>query len=255
MNSHPARVTGGPMRLSKALITVLLLVVAFDARPSAQPPRRGRFVAGEILVKFRPGANASAKADAHRQGGGSPRAEITRTGVQRVAVPAGAESAAIARYRQNPNVLYSEPNFIRSVPAPGSLAPAAPVVPGDHNFKEQWALHNTGQEFYCIPWIGGDLCFYVGTPDADIDAPEAWAISTGSPAVSVAVIDPGIDYTHPDLAANYAGGYDFFNGDADPMDDHGHGTHVSGTIGAAANNGVGVAGINWHVKIQAVKFL
>jgi thermitase len=248
------------MRLSKALVTILLVLVAFDARPSAQTPRRGRFIAGEILVKFRPGANASAKADAHRQGGGSRLNEITRTGVQRVAVPAGGESAAIARYRQNPNVLYSEPNFIRSVPSPNALAPAAPVVPGDHNFKEQWALHNTGQEFYCIPWIGGDLCFYVGTPDADIDAPEAWAISTGSPAVGVAVIDTGIDYTHPDLAANYAGGYDFFNLDADPMDDHGHGTHVSGTIAAAMNNLTGdpaaqegVVGVAPHARIFAYK--
>ena len=248
------------MRLSKALITVVLLVVAFDARPSAQPPRRGRFVDGEILVKFRPGANASAKADAHRQGGGSPLSEIMRTGVQRIAVPRGGEAAAMARYRQNPNVLYSEPNFIRSVPAPNALAPAAPVVPGDHNFKEQWALHNTGQEFYCIPWIGGDLCFYVGTPDADIDAPEAWAISTGSPAVSVAVIDTGIDYTHPDLAANYAGGYDFFNLDADPMDDHGHGTHVAGTIAAAMDNLTGdpaapegVVGVAPHARLLAYK--
>jgi thermitase len=248
------------MRFSKALVVVLLVLVAFDARPSAQGPRRGRFVAGEILVKFRPGANASAKAETHRAGGGSPLSEITRTGVQRVAVPAGGESAAIARYRQNPNVLYSEPNFIRSVPAPNALAPAAPVVPGDHNFKEQWALHNTGQEFYCIPWIGGDLCFYVGTPDADIDAPEAWAISTGSPAVSVAVIDTGIDYTHPDLSANYAGGYDFFNLDSDPMDDHGHGTHVSGTIAAAMNNLTGdpaaqegVVGVAPQARIFAYK--
>ena len=247
------------MRLSKALVTLLLLLLAFDARPSAQTPRRGRFVAGEILVKFRPGANASAKADAHRQGGGSLLNEIARTGVQRVAVPAGSEAAAIARYRQNPNVLYSEPNFIRSVPAPNALAPAAPVVPGDHHFKEQWALHNTGQEFYCIPWIGGDLCFYVGTPDADIDAPQAWAISTGNP-IGVAVIDTGIDYTHPDLAANYAGGYDFFNLDDDPMDDHGHGTHVSGTIAAAMDNLTGdpatpegVVGVAPHARLYAYK--
>src|SRR4029079_17024522 len=84
--------------------------------------------------------------------------------------------------------------------------------------------------------IFGDLCLYGGTADADIDAPEAWAISTGSPAVTVAVIDPGIDYTHPDLAANYAGGYNFVSGDANPMDDHGHGTHVSGIIAAALDN-------------------
>src|SRR5205814_4525122 len=112
----------------------------------------------------------------------------------------------------------------------------------------------------CIPWIFGNLCFYVGTPDADIDAPEAWTISTGTPAVTVAVIDTGIDYTNPDLAANYAGGYDFVNLDADPMDDHGHGTHVSGTIAAAMNNltgdpaaDEGVVGVAPNTRILAYK--
>ena len=149
---------------------------------------------------------------------------------------------------------------MRSVPTLNLQAAGSDVIPGDRNFAEQWALHNTGQEFYCIPWIFGDLCFYVGTPDADIDAPEAWAISTGSPAVTVAVIDTGIDYTHPDLAANYAGGYDFVNLDSDPMDDHGHGTHVSGTIAAAMNNPTGdpgadegVVGVAPHARILAYK--
>jgi subtilisin family serine protease len=82
------------------------------------------------------------------------------------------------------------------------------------------------------------LCFYVGTNDADIDAPEAWGISTGMP-VTVAVIDTGIDYTHPDLAANYDGGINFVEPGTAPFDDHGHGTHVSGTIAAALNNPTG----------------
>ena len=112
---------------------------------------------------------------------------------------------------------------------------------------------------------------------AKINAPTAWDTNTGSSDILVAVSDTGMDYTHPDLAANVwtnpgeipgngkdddgngyiddVHGWDFANNDSDPMDDHGHGTHVSGTIGAAANNGVGVAGVNWHVKIQALKFL
>src|SRR3954470_13097046 len=154
------------MRLGKAIITVILVLFAFTARFSAQPASGGRFVAGEILVKFRPGVNASARADAHRQAGGSLLNAITRTGVQRVAVTAGSEAAAMARYQRNPNVLYAEPNFIRRVPTLSSGTAAADVLPGDHYFHEQWALHNTGQEFYCIPWLFGDLCFYVGTPDA-----------------------------------------------------------------------------------------
>ncbi|MBU4271129.1 MAG: S8 family serine peptidase [Planctomycetes bacterium] len=110
-----------------------------------------------------------------------------------------------------------------------------------------------------------------------IDAPDAWTITTGSSSVVVAVIDTGVDYTHVDLAANIwtnpgeiAGngidddrngfvddvyGYDFVNNDGDPMDDNSHGTHVSGTIAAVANNGVGVAGVNWSSSIMALKFL
>jgi thermitase len=224
------------MRLSKALLAVTLVIFAFTLRSSAQTASGPPLVAAEILVKFRPGANANAKADAHRQGRGTPSNEIARTGVQLVRVAAGDESAAIARYQRNPNVLYAEPNFIRSIPVPASHAPSSEVIPGDYYFDELWALHNTGQLFYCMPWIDGELCFYIGTPDADIDAPEAWAISTGSVNVKVAVIDSGLDYTHPDLAAKYAGGDDFIFNDGDPMDDHGHGTHVAGTIAAAMNN-------------------
>jgi hypothetical protein len=101
--------------------------------------------------------------------------------------------------------------------------------------------------------------FYIGTADADIDAPEAWGISTGNTVV-VAVIDTGIDYTHPDLMFNYAGGVDFVNGDGDPMDDHGHGTHVSGTIAASLNNVTGdpsaeegVVGVAPNARIVAYK--
>jgi thermitase len=248
------------MRLIKALVALTLVAFALTARPSAQTPGTGPVVTGQILVKFRPGANAAAKADAHRVTGGRVVNEIARTGVQLVAVQAGDETGAINRYRRNPNVLYAERNFIRSVPTPANHAAGTEVVPGDHFFKEQWALHNTGQQFFCIPWIDGqELCFYVGTNDADIDAPEAWAISTGTP-VTVAVIDTGIDYTHPDLAANYAGGINFVTPGSTPFDDHGHGTHVSGTIAAALNNLTGnpadeegVVGVAPNARILAYK--
>lgn len=247
------------MRLSNALLALTLVVFAFTVRTSAQTGNAGSFAAGEIIVKFRPGANANAKADAHRQNGGRQLDEIARTGVQLVAVSAGDETGAIARYRRNPNVLYAEPNFVRRIPTPISHDPGSEVMPGDYYFREQWALHNTGQLFYCIIPGFPEFCFYIGTPDADIDAREAWAITTGN-AVTVAVIDSGIDYTHPDIAANFAGGDDFVFNDGDPMDDHGHGTHVSGTIAAAVNNLTGnpaeeegVVGVAPNARILAYK--
>ena len=110
------------------------------------------------------------------------------------------------------------------------------------------------------PGLPASCARYSGTPDADIDAPEAWAISRGSSNVTVAVIDSGVDYTHPDLAANYAGGDDFVFGDGDPMDDHGHGTHVAGTIAASMNNPTGtpaaaegVVGVAPNARILAYK--
>jgi len=240
-----------------ALVALTLIVVVPSAPQSQQgPPRR----AGEILVTFAPGAAASTKADAHRQAGGRVMAEIARTGVQRVAVATGDEAGAIARYARNPNVRFAEPNYIRRIPELASHGASSPVLPSDTYFDDQYGLHNVGQNFYCIPFLGDELCFYTSTADADIDAPEAWAMSTGSPSVIVAVIDSGIDYTHPDLAANYVGGYNFIDDNPDPMDVHGHGTHVSGTIAAALDNPTGapaasegVVGVAPNVKLLVYK--
>jgi hypothetical protein len=153
----------------------------------------------------------------------------------------------------SPWVDYVEPDFAFSTAA----------TPDDPSFMQLWGLHNTGQSG--------------GVADADIDALEAWDITTGSRDVVIAVIDTGVDYTHPDLAANMwtnpgeipgdgldndgngfvddVYGWDFANNDSNPMDDNEHGTHVAGTIGAVGGNARGVAGVNWQVSIMALKFL
>ena len=90
-----------------------------------------------------------------------------------------------------------------------------------------------------------------------INAPEAWDISTGSDDVYVVVIDSGVDYTHSDLAANYSHTYsrNFTSGKINNPDDHGHGTHVSGIIGAIGDNAEGVAGVNWRTKIISIRIM
>ncbi len=177
-----------------------------------------------------------------------------------VQVADGANLKAVAtQYAGNPNVAFVEPNYTYN----------ASVFPNDPSFGSLYGMHNTGQTG--------------GTIDADIDAPEAWDIATGSATIIVGVIDTGVDYNHPELAGNMwtndaelngvAGIDDDANGIVDdiygarwtngtgaptsgnPFDDHYHGTHVSGTIGAAGNNALGVVGVNWNVRIMGLKFL
>lgn len=174
--------------------------------------------------------------------------------------------SAIRAYRADPNIEYAEPNYLYSINA-------TTVTPNDPDFSKQWALNNTGQMYPPT----GRWGWPPGTPDADIDAPEAWATTTGGSGLVVAVVDTGIDLKHRDLAANLwvnateqagkagldddkngytddVSGWDFVNNDADPTDDNGHGTHVAGIIAAQGNNNLDVSGVCWQAKIMALKF-
>jgi thermitase len=90
---------------------------------------------------------------------------------------------------------------------------------------------------------------------ANIRAPQGWDLSTGSAAVTIAIVDTGVDYAHPDLAGKLTSGYDFVNNDDIPQDDNGHGTHVAGIAAASSNNATGVAGVSWGARIMPVKVL
>src|SRR5262245_24637182 len=155
-----------------------------------------------------------------------------------------------------PRVLYVEPVF----------EVTTQLTPNDTRFGEMWGLNNTGQV------VGGQT----GVAGADISAVQAWDVSTGSNSVVVGVIDTGVDFNHPDLAANIwsapssftvtvggqtitcpAGshGFNAVANTCSPLDDNNHGTHTSGTIGARGNNGSGVVGVNWTTSVMGLKFL
>ncbi|MHC4754236.1 MAG: S8 family serine peptidase, partial [Planctomycetota bacterium] len=153
----------------------------------------------------------------------------------------------VTAYNNDPGVEYAELNYMISIG----------LTPNDPLYSIQWPLNNTGQMY---PY-SGTYNSPPGTPDSDIDAPQAWDIHTGSSEIIVAVVDTGVDYTHRDLDenmwtdANGCYGYDFVNEDNDPIDDHGHGTHCSGIIAAEGNNGLDIAGVCFKAKIMALKML
>jgi subtilase family serine protease len=213
-------------------------------------------VAREVIVKFRQPPTASDLTQIRADGDTSDIRAIGRAGIFRLRSRSRNVPALLATVRRRPDVVYAEPNFIVRITS----------EPNDPQFPQLWALKNVGQVFEGV----------AGVPGADIHAVPAWGISLGSTANVVAVIDTGIDYTHPDLVANLwsapsdytvnidgvpitcAAGTHGFNAitrTCDPLDDEDHGSHVSGTIGATGDNGIGVVGINWTTRLMAIKFI
>jgi subtilisin family serine protease len=207
-------------------------------------------VPGEIIVKVRGGTTPEAFGAILADSGAEGQEALADVGDAQIIKLRirGAVAAAQRNLSGNSWVEYAQPNYIVH----------ADLVPNDPSYGQLWGLKNTGQT------IGASS----GTPGADISAERAWNVTTGSPGVIVGVVDTGIDYNHPDLAAtvwsNPGGvngcptgthGYNAITRTCDPNDDHYHGTHCSGTIGAVGNNGVGVVGVNWTVKLMGLKFL
>ena len=245
------------MRWLAALLGGLLVLVAglpMTAQAVVGQEQAAAQAADGILVRFKAGVSNAQRGRVLSAAGCNQLKRFRLVdGLTLAEVQQGMSmQAALAQLKASSSVLYAEPNYIVT----------AAAVPNDPRFAELYGLDNTGQTG--------------GTPDADIDAPEAWDIQTGTDVV-VAVIDTGLDYNHEDIVGNVwtnpgeipnngidddnngyvddVMGWDFVNNDNDPFDDNDHGTHVSGTIAAVGNNAIGVAGVNWSARIMPLKFL
>jgi subtilisin family serine protease len=257
MRDRPAR----RLLLAAALASALVAAAVASAANGRHAAPKPSAVPGSIIVGFKANVSAKGRAGVLNAVDARPTKRFAQINSTVVSVAPSTTSWTIRTLEQDARVAYAEPNFILH----------AATTPNDPSFAQEWGLNNTGQQ----------VNFTSGTPDADIDAPEAWSVSTGSSNVTVAVIDTGVDVGHADLAQNiwinqgedcpgcrtngvdddgdgYVDdwrGWDFVNHDNDPTDDNGHGTHVAGTIAAAGNNGIGTTGVTWNSKIMPLKFL
>ena len=177
------------------------------------PEIKGDYVEDEILVRFAPttGDAQAAASACFVNGQVEISSELGAVGASLLKISSGSVAEAIARAESCPHILFAEPNYYLY---------AVDTLPNDPNWVNQYGLNN-------------------------IRAPQGWDTTTGSTAVVIAIVDTGVDLTHPDLASKIVAGYDFVNNDAVAQDDNGHGSHVAGIAAAFTDNGAGVAGTSW----------
>jgi Subtilase family len=237
---HPGQTDELPLDIPTVLdssVTAADPVTPWDGISAPAPP----YGSDRILIKPKRGTGPAALANFHTARG----AKVLRTfermgGLQVISVPAGETvPGLVAKYEQSGLVEFAEPDYTAQVAA---------TLPNDPYFTNNllWGLYNYGQSG--------------GTPHADIDATDAWDVLTSASNIIIAVLDTGVRFTHQDLAANMwvnpvDGGHGFnaLVPSNTPADDEGHGTLVSGVLGAVGNNGLGVTGVAWQVQIMACK--
>ena len=257
-------------------VTLRREVAVAPAAPVADRPAvavgEEDFDAAEVLVRFRPGVSRERMEEVAASLNDQVEDEIESVeGLTSIDDLDDADAERVAaEYASLPEVEYAEPNYRinlgpvgvsdgRPFPAPDASLPQG--SPNDPRFADQWGLLNTGQKG--------------GRAQADISAFAAWDKTRGSRKVVVAVLDSGVDYTHPDLAGNMwhrpadlemyfddelgvmddSEGFSAVESERDPMDENGHGTHCAGIVGAEGDNGLGITGVNWQVEIMPLKFM
>ncbi|CAG0966814.1 serine protease [Planctomycetaceae bacterium] len=200
----------GTITTHLGIIGMLCLAAGMaNAAPSPQ-----KFVNDELLVQFKAGAHKAGSDSVLKGAGAAEAEEIPQLRIKRIKVPAAARDKVKAALAKNPNVSFVEENYL-----------AEPTtIPNDPSFASQWHLPK-------------------------IAAPAGWDISTGSSTVDIAIIDTGIDPSHPDLAGKLLPGYNFVTNTTDTHDVYGHGTKVAGSAAAMVNNAVGVSGVAWQNPI------
>ena len=254
----------GPTRLLLVVCVALSLQLAdlrsqggSSARATVTTRSGAEAARGEALVQFRDRPTATLRSGPLAQYVDADESTtVGRRGLHRFRSRSFDVDALVAFLRSQPDVVYAEPNYVvRAI-----------ATPNDQYFPLLWGLYNAGQTVNGMAGLAG----------ADISATDAWNLSTGSRNVVVGVIDTGVAHGHPDLAANMwsapapfsvviggvtincpAGshGFNAITNACNPQDDHYHGTHVAGTLGATGNNGIGIAGVNWITSVIGAKFL
>ncbi|MEM9836728.1 MAG: S8 family serine peptidase [Bacteroidota bacterium] len=254
----------------------LLLALSFGGLLTAQPATN--FAANEVIVKL---ADLREVADRNRNAptstgltkldalcrqfgqfevrnllGGAPEPKVkkrNRPATDRLIILRYANAVDVDKLvqelAQSTLVAYAEPNYVgKHASSTSADLQVDELIPNDYNSTVWWAK-NDGS-------FGG---YPSGAPnpvvDADIDATDAWEITTGSSSVTMAVLDTGIDPTNDEFSGRIVTGYDFVNNDNNPIDDHAHGTNVTGLATMMGNNNFGLVGVDWQCRIMPVKVL